>query len=114
VLAGDLGDDESLRASLDGMHADIERARSNLEAAHVAAARSRIAAATWTSSSATAARSSTCTSAGSTRPRGSSAAHPESADGGRGSGPVRRASGRYSRHRIDCLLELWRCAPSTP
>jgi DNA-binding PadR family transcriptional regulator len=87
VLAGDLGDDESLRASLDGMHADIERARSNLEAAHVAAARSRIAAATWTSSSATAARSSTCTSAGSTRPRGSSAAHPESADGGRGSGP---------------------------
>jgi hypothetical protein len=38
VLAGDLGDDESLRASLDGMRADIARARSNLEAAHVAAA----------------------------------------------------------------------------
>jgi DNA-binding PadR family transcriptional regulator len=35
VLAGDLGDDESLRASLDGMRADIETARANLDAAAV-------------------------------------------------------------------------------
>jgi phage terminase Nu1 subunit (DNA packaging protein) len=38
VLAGDLGDDESLVTSLDGMRADIERARANLAAAHAAAA----------------------------------------------------------------------------
>jgi DNA-binding PadR family transcriptional regulator len=37
VLAGDLGDDESLRASLDGMRADIEEARANLDAAEVVA-----------------------------------------------------------------------------
>ena len=37
VLAGDLGDDESLRASLDGMRADIEAARANIDTAEVVA-----------------------------------------------------------------------------
>ena len=37
VLAGDLGDDESLRASLDGMRAEIEAARANLDAAEAVA-----------------------------------------------------------------------------
>jgi PadR family transcriptional regulator, regulatory protein AphA len=37
VLAGDLGDDESLRASLDGMRDDIAQARANLDAAAVLA-----------------------------------------------------------------------------
>jgi DNA-binding PadR family transcriptional regulator len=37
VLAGDLGDDESLRASLDGMRVDIAQARANLDAAAVVA-----------------------------------------------------------------------------
>ena len=37
LLAGDLGDDDSLRASLDGMRVDIENARVNLDAGQVAA-----------------------------------------------------------------------------
>jgi PadR family transcriptional regulator, regulatory protein AphA len=38
VLAGDIGDDESLRKSLHGMRAEIEGARANLDAGEIAAA----------------------------------------------------------------------------
>jgi hypothetical protein len=37
VLAGDLGDDDSLLASLDGMRADIDKARANLDAVDLVA-----------------------------------------------------------------------------